>query len=139
VAQLRREKDRFEKAGAGILLVGMGSPAECADFKQKFDIPFDLVSDPEKKLYQVFGLKAMAPWQVLSPALALKGLAAIGRGHGLGKPVGDVRQLPGVFVIDTEGRIVYNRPADNAAGHPSAEEILEVLQRSLNPGKSYQK
>jgi peroxiredoxin len=133
VAQLRRNRSRFEKAGANVLLVGMGSPAECTQFKERFDVPFPMVADPQKKLYQAFALKSMPAWKALSPALALKGLAAVARGHGAGMPVGDLRQLPGVFIIDRQGGIVFSRPADDPAGHPSAEEILAALDARQRP------
>jgi peroxiredoxin len=128
VALLRRNQKRFEKAGGNVLLVGMGSPAECTEFKCRYGVPFSMVSDPEKKLYQAFELKSMSPWKVLSPTLVVKGMAAVARGHGLGLPVGDVRQLPGGFVVDRKGKIVFSRPADDPAGHPSVEEILTALK-----------
>jgi peroxiredoxin len=135
VAQLRRNRVRFEKAGANLLLVGMGTPGECSDFKNKFDVPFPMVSDPEKKLYQAFELKQMPPWKALSPALALKGISAVARGHGLGIPVGDVRQLPGVFVIDRKGSVAFSWPADDPSGHPSVEEILSAVDSLRRPAK----
>jgi peroxiredoxin len=130
VAQLRRKKQLFDKAGARVVLVGMGTVAECADFARERDVPFPIISDPAKKLYQAFKLKRMPPWGILSPTLAAKGIAAMGRGHALGKPVGDMLQLPGVFVIDTDGRIVFSRPADDAAGRLDIETILGALERT---------
>jgi hypothetical protein len=29
------------------------------------------------------------------------------QGHGVGRPIGDIKQLPGVFIIDTRGTIVF--------------------------------
>jgi peroxiredoxin len=92
-----------------------------------------MISDPEKKLYQAFELKSMSPLKMLSPILALKGMAAVARGHGVGMPVGDVRQLPGVFVIDRKGEIVFSWPAGDPAGHPSAEEILSAVKPLRGP------
>ncbi len=33
--------------------------------------------------------------------MCMKGLSAVVRGHRMGIPKGEVRQLPGVFIIDT--------------------------------------
>lgn len=129
MAQLRRHHARFEELGANVLLVGMGTPAECAEFKRRFAVPFPMAADPERRLYADFALRSMPPWKMLSPALALKGVAAIARGHGAGMPVGDVRQLPGVFIIDRRGVIVFSRPADDPSGHPAPEELFAVLER----------
>jgi len=127
VAQLRRNKESFEKAGAQVVLVGMGTPSESAEFAAKFKVPFPMVADPEKKLYRKFELKRMSTLGFLSPSLALKGVAAMVGGHGLGMPQGDVRQLPGVFIIDTAGEIVFSHFSSNPADHPDAKTIIDAL------------
>jgi len=124
---LRRNQKSFEKAGAQVVLVGMGTPSESAEFAAKFNIPFPLVSDPQKKLYRKFGLKQTSTLGLFSPSLALKGVAAIVGGHGIGMPQGDVLQLPGVFVINTAGQIVYSHFSRNPADHPDAKTIIAAL------------
>jgi peroxiredoxin len=124
---LRQHKDRFEDIGARVLLVGMGSTEEAEEFRKRFDLPFSIVCDPDRKLYKQFTLQRMKPWDLLSPALALRGISAMAQGHLMGIPSGDVRQLPGVFVIDKAGMIRYSHYARDAADHPEPDEILEVL------------
>jgi len=127
VAQLRRNKNSFAKAGARVVLVGMGTPSESAEFAEKFKVPFPIVADPQKKLYRRFELKQMSTLGFFSPSLALKGVAAIVGGHSIGMPQGDVRQLPGVFIINTTGDIVYSHFSSNPADHPDAKSIIAAL------------
>jgi len=124
---LRRNKNSFAKAGARVVLVGMGTPAQSAEFAEKFKVPFPIVADPHKKLYRRFELKQMSNLGFFSPSLALKGVSAIVGGHGLGLPRGDVRQLPGVFIINTAGEIVYSHFASDPADHPDAKTIIAAL------------
>lgn len=124
---MRRNKKSFEKAGARVVLVGMGSPSESAAFAAKFKVPFPIVADPEKKLYRKFGLKQMSTLGFFSPSLALKGAAAIIGGHGIGMPQGNVRQLAGVFIINTAGDIVFSHFSNNPADHPDAKTIMAAL------------
>jgi peroxiredoxin len=128
VAQLRREKHRFAEAGVQVVLVGMGTPAESSAFAAKYDVPFPIVSDPGKMMYRTFDLKRMAPWGFLAPEVVLKGVSAMARGHHMGLPQGDVRQLPGVFVINTAGEIVFSHYAVDPADHPSVTVILEAVK-----------
>lgn len=128
MAQLRLKKQYFEQAGAQVVLVGMGTPAESAAFEMKFDIPFPLISDPKRQLYQAFGLKTVSALELLSPSVAFKGILAITQGHTVGIPIGDVRQLPGVFIINTDGHIIYSYLARDPSGHPSPDAILEALK-----------
>ena len=124
---MRRNKNSFAKAGAQVVLVGMGTPSESAEFAAKFKSPFPVVADPQKKLYRQFELKQMSTLGFFSPSLALKGVAAIVGGHGIGMPQGDVRQLPGVFIINTAGEIVYSHFSSNPADHPDAKTIIAAL------------
>ena len=124
---MRRYKNSFAKAGARVVLVGMGTPSESAEFAKKFNVPFPIVADPQKKLYRRFELKQMSTLGFFSPSLALKGVSAIVGGHGLGMPQGDVRQLPGVFIINTAGKIVYSHFSSNPADHPDAKTIIAAL------------
>jgi alkyl hydroperoxide reductase subunit AhpC len=127
VAQLRRNQKKFEKAKARVVLVCLGTPPEADEFAAKYNIPFPIVADPAKKIYRKFGLKQMSTLGLLSPSLALKGFTAILGGHGIGMPQGDIRQLPGVFIINTAGQIIFNHIAENPADHPDAATILAAL------------
>ena len=124
---MRRNKNSFAKAGAQVVLVGMGTPSESAEFAAKFNVAFPIVADPQKKLYRQFELKQMSTLGFFSPSLALKGVAAIVGGYGIGMPQGDVRQLPGVFIINTAGEIVYSHFSSNPADHPDAKTIIAAL------------
>ena len=128
MAQLRRNKNNFAKAGAQVVLVGMGTPSESVEFAAKFKVPFPIVADPQKKLYRKFELKQMSTLGFFSPSVALKGVAAIVGGHGIGMPQGDVRQLPGVFIINTAGQIVFSHFSGNPADHPDAKTILAAIE-----------
>ena len=124
---MRRAKKRFDEAGAQVLLVGMGTLAETVAFAEKFDVPFPMVADEKRRLYRAYELSRMKPWEFFSPLVALKGVSAMAQGHLLGLPQGDVRQLPGVFVIDSSGTIVFRHYSSDPSDHPSTETILDAL------------
>lgn len=133
---MRARKAEFDKAGGRVVLVGMGTPVECAAFLRKLDIPFPMIADPQQALYRQFHLQRMSPLGVLSPAVAIKGLAAVARGAGIGKPIGDVLQLPGVFMIDSDGRIVFSHQPAGPAGHAGPDAILKTLAESADRSSS---
>lgn len=125
---MRRKNNDFMQAGAGLVLVGMGSVADSADFAHKQELPFPLISDPEGRLYTAFGLRKASIASLFSPTLFVKGVSALSQGYGVGRPIGDIRQLPGVFIIDTKGRIVFRHAAADASDHPDADTILDRLR-----------
>ena len=128
MAQLRDKATDFKKAGARVVLVGMGPPKESEEFLKKFAIPFIMVCDPERKLYEAYGLKRMDALGFLSPSLVLKSLSAVAGGNLVGLPEGDVKQLAGVFIIDTSGRIRYRHLSADPADFPPAEDVLTALE-----------
>ena len=63
---MRREKDAFDRMGAAVVLVGLGSVEQTAAFKERFDVPFPMIADPEKRLFETFRLKRAATGALLS-------------------------------------------------------------------------
>ena len=57
------------------------------------------VSDPDRWLYRAFGLERGRAGQMLGAAVWRRGWRAW-RDHGVGWPVTDVRQMPGVFLVE---------------------------------------
>ena len=125
---MRRQKESFDRLGAGVVLVGLGSIKETAAFKERFDVPFPMIADPQKQIFEAFRLKRGSAGSLLSAKMVFRGVTAIAKGHGIGVPKGDVRQLPGVFIIDTDGRILFSHHASGPADHPQPDTLLEVLR-----------
>lgn len=64
------------------------------------------IADTELALYGAFGLGRGSLLQLLGPKVWLAGLRAIGGGHGVGKPQGDMALLSGAFLV-RDGRVVW--------------------------------
>ena len=93
----------IEGRGAVVIGVSPDSPGSHAKFAEKFDLPFLLLADPEKKLIEAFGV-----W---------------GEKKMYGKTFEGV--LRSTFIIDEKGKIAAAWPKVSPDGH--AEEILAAL------------
>jgi peroxiredoxin len=124
--QLHRSKAQFENNGFQIILVSLATPDRTEAFKKEFSLSFPIICDPEKKLYKIFGLGRGSFIRMASPAFLLKGLKTLSRGHTLGVPKDDVRQMPGVFLIDTTGNIRYAHYAKDPSDNPSIDTLLAL-------------
>lgn len=126
--QLRRHHDDFTATGGRIVAVGQGTAAETASFVSELELPYTVLGDPDRAGYRAYGLTEGGASQFLSVA-TLKGYwRAFRSGAGMTKPVGNVRQLPGTFVVDSTGVIRYSHPGGHAADTPDAEELLTKVQ-----------
>ena len=97
----------FAKAGAVVAGVSRDSLKSHENFKAKLELPFELISDPDEKLCELFGV------------MKLKNM--------YGKQVRGVERS--TFAFDKSGKLVREWRAVKAPGH--AAEVLAFVQ-SLN-------
>lgn len=99
----RDNYDSILAKGAVVIGISADSEASHAKFKKKYDLPFYLASDPEKKAITAFG--------------------AWGEKKVYGKSYEGI--LRSTFVIDEEGKVLNAYPNVKAATH--ADEVLGDL------------
>jgi peroxiredoxin len=125
--QLHNARNRFEERGVNICLVGLGTPEQADKFRTEFSLSFPIICDPQKELYGQFGLGRGSVGSLASPSVLLRGMRTLSRGFTPGIPKGDVRQMPGVFLINKEGNIIYSYYSKDASDHPAVETLLSLL------------
>ncbi len=125
---MRHAEEDIRAAGGRVVLVGMGTVSQSMEFIERFSVPFSMICDPDQHLYRDFSIERMSPLGFFSPTMALRGIAAMAQGYTMGLPEGDVRQLPGVLIIESDGRIVYRYDGHDPADHPSAATIVAQLE-----------
>ena len=108
--------------------MGLGTPDQAEAFRKQFSLSFPIICDPEKKLYQIYGLGRSSVSRMVSPNVLFKGLKALSRGYTPSVPRGDVMQLPGVFLIDTSGNIRYAHYSKDPSDNPSIETLLALKE-----------
>ena len=125
---MRHAEEDIRQAGGTVVLVGMGTELQTREFIERFSVPFPMICDPDQHLYRDFSIERMSPLGFFSPTMALRGIAALAEGHTMGLPEGDVRQLPGVIIIESGGHIIYRYDGHDPADHPSPGTIVEQLE-----------
>ncbi len=83
-------------AGAVTLVtVGFSPPEALAPLADHLGLRGPMLSDPDRALYRLMGLRRAPVWQVYSPGTLAHYARAMLRGQRLQKPVEDTRQLGG--------------------------------------------
>jgi peroxiredoxin len=121
VAQLRFHPN------LNIAFVTMASRDELAEFKKRTRSPHPMIADPDRKLYQAFGLGKGEGKQVFNLRTFARGFGATLRGHWVGTPIGDPWQMPGVFLIEPDGEISWEYRSVDAADNVSLALVQEHL------------
>jgi len=116
---LRKQRAAIEAQRVRPILVHMGDEASGKNFFAAYGLDdWSRISDPELKLYRAYGLERGRVAQLSSPFVWWRGFkAAILQGHAFGTPRGDIRQMPGTFLV-RDGRIIAAHRYATAADRP---------------------
>ena len=116
----------LEAMGTRILLVHMNEDSHAGDFFRKYELDdVDRISDPERRLYRVFGLQRGRLKQLFGWKVWLRGFdAGILHGHGVGFLQGDGFQMPGIFLLE-DGEILRSFRHKSASDRPEYRQMAE--------------
>lgn len=127
LADLARDREWIESRGIRIVLVHMDP------LQNRVALLFATyglddvarVSDPDRRLYRAFDLSRGTIGQLFGPSVLARGLkAAVVDGHGMGRPIGDVLQMPGAFIVH-RGRVVRADRPRTAADATNYCDLVE--------------
>lgn len=131
LAELKRLRSQIEAEGVQIAVVHMGTESQAEELLSFFDLSdVERFSDPEQKLYSAFGLERSTIGQLLTPA-SWMGLLRAGLkspfipGKRLKGIVGDVMQMPGVFLV-SNGSIVSDFKPERVDKRPEYLELAAM-------------
>lgn len=113
-----------------VAIVTMGKPEGAAAFCRQNRLPFTCLSDPGRGSYRAYGLRRGSFNDVMGPGPILAGVRAAAKGHFVGRPVDDVYQLGGLFLVGSDGRIRYSHYPRHSGDNPGAGEIGRVMRTS---------
>jgi peroxiredoxin len=124
VTDLVRDRERIVASGSRVVLVHMMPESDAAPFFKRYGAgDWSRVSDPEQKLYDAFEIPNGSFAQLLGPKNWWWGAKALfGKGHAVGWPVGNVRRLPGSFLLH-HGRVEKAFRGDSSSDRPDYCEL----------------
>ena len=106
-----------------MVAVGIGESKHARRYCGKLAPSIDCYTNQDTAVYGTYGLKQSTLGQLLNPGLAKATARAMARGHRQGKATGDVKMLPGTFIVDTDGIIQYTYYSDHAGDDPDLKEL----------------
>ena len=123
---MRQDYERFKQAGLDVVAIGLGSPDRTREFRQTFQLPFPILSDPRCVAYRAYGLSRLDLRREANITSAVRFVRASLRHGGRREPEQDMLQLGGVFVVDTGGIIQYAFRSSRAHEFPSSDELIQA-------------
>ena len=111
-----------------VLFVYRGFISDGERFFARFWPRARAIADYEKRLYTAFGLGRASFWQLFGPRVWLPALSTMAKGYFMGKPVGDIRLLPGAFLVKNHHVIWEHRPR-HIGDLPDLQHLEQPLER----------
>ena len=127
VVQLHHRVEDFRAAGAGLIVIGNGSPSFIAGFRDETGWRGPLYVDPSLALYAAAGMKrgVMSTFNLRSAA---RSVGTLRRGFRQGKMQGDPWQQGGVLVVARDGRVIWSHASGGPGDNAQADAILAALR-----------
>jgi peroxiredoxin len=124
---IAKQRNEIESEGATVVLVHMGDPEFGRQFFRKYGLDdVAQISNPSQALYRAFGLRRGTAGMLLGPRVWLRGFdTAILRRHGFGAFIGDVFQMPGVFLI-FHGQVLRSFRHRSASDRPDYSQFVRI-------------
>jgi peroxiredoxin len=133
LARLAKLHPEFDASQAQLAVITLGKPAETRAFCSIRAPGLACYADAGNgDGYRAYGLQRGKAAQLFGPAVWLEGARATVSGAfsgaPLGKPVGDPFMMPGVFVIETDGRVAFAYYSKHAGDYPTDGEMLALAK-----------
>lgn len=135
-ARLRTELQAYLEAGANVVIVGQGEPDRAAAYKEKQELACPILCDPHRRLYQAYGLLEGTTAQVLfdAPDEFLRRDPQAGmdlmtsRRDSDRRLVDDPWQLPGEFVVASDGRLRLTYRYQYCEDYPDPRVLTSAIK-----------
>ncbi len=126
---MARGRNAIEAAGTQVAFVHMSEAGEADHWFEHYGVgDIARVSDPDKRLYQAFGLEQSTLRELAHPRVWWPWIrTAILEGYGVGASGPNWRQLTGVFVIH-RGHILAAIRYRNSAARPDYVALVHGLK-----------
>ena len=128
MAQLCQYQDEFKRLNTKVLIIAFGTLPLAQAWLEETCAPFRLLLDPERTVYQAYGLKRslLRSWNPKTVWSYVQLLRAGRQWRGI---QGDSTQLGGDFVVDADGIVRLAYRSRDAADRPSVEWLFTVLRQ----------
>ena len=127
---MRDASAEFGRRGIALGVVTFGNAEMTGRFCEARGATFPCYADPERRAYDAFGLARTPPWRRLLDLRQAPRYLRLLRAGYRARPSGlSYRQMPGTFLIATDGEIRYAHRNRSPGDNPPMAELLATAER----------
>lgn len=124
-------RDAFARAGISPVLVGMGTAADAAAFREQLELSIPVLADHDRQSYRAAGARQGGPVQLASPRVLLRAVPTMLHGRvRQGRTVGNPMQLGASAVIGPGGEVLFHHVARDASDNAAPDVLLATVDQA---------
>ncbi|MBN1964653.1 MAG: redoxin domain-containing protein [Anaerolineae bacterium] len=123
---MEQHQAELAEAGLQVVAVGMGESKHAQRYCGKLAPSIDCLTDESYAAYGVYGLQQAGVKELLNPGMVTASVRAFSGGYRQGQAEGDVRMLPGTFIIDRQGIVRFAYYSAHAGDHPPLADLFNA-------------
>ena len=121
-------RDHLDQFGdARVAVVTFTAPERLAAYRTHLRLPFEVVADTDRVLYELLGAERGTNRQVWSPGTIRMYLRLIIAGRRLHRPTEDIHQLGADAVVGRDGTLRYRSLPSTPDARPPINDLLAAL------------
>ena len=126
MAQLCQHVEELERLDVKVLIVSFGTLPAAQAWLEETCSPFELLLDPERKIYEAYELErsALRSWNVRTIGRYVQLLASGRRWRGI---QGDSTQLGADLIVDPDGVVRLAHYSHDPTDRPAVDDLLTAL------------
>jgi hypothetical protein len=114
-----------------VVLISFGQQEEAGEWLEEVCSAFQMLLDPERKIYYYYKLKHSwtGSWNLKTLSYYIRALLGGVEWRGI---TGDSAQLGGDFIIGRDGTFLLKHPSQEAIDRPKVSDILDILRENCS-------
>ena len=124
---MRRNYSEIQVRQGAVIAVSFESRDRLFQLSRQMQLPFPLLSDPERDVYRAYGLQSGKLSRMFGPATVAAYVKLLAKGRWYHFSRSDLRQLGGDFVIDATGIVRYEYRSTATHDRPPVDRLLGML------------
>ena len=127
MSQLRQRYGDIQAMGAGVVAVSFEPRDRLFQLTRQLQLPFPILSDPERDVYAAYSLTQGSLLKIFSPKTVWTYLKHFARGRLYEHAASDWRQLGGDFILDEDGTVLFEYRCQTPTDRPTVASLIARL------------
>ncbi len=124
---MRQRHGEIQKMGAGVVAVSFEPRDRLFQLTRQLQLPFPILSDPERDVYAAYSLTQGSLLKIFSPKTVWTYVKHFARGRRYEHAASDWRQLGGDFILGEDGMVLFEYRGQTPTDRPTVASLIARL------------